>query len=252
MITPFLAKSPPPFNRLNIVQAAGEMLYDSKGLEYIDLTSGFGVAALGYSNAIIHKAISDQYTKLSHGIPSLIRYENDDLACVKIAQCLGFEDAGVVLTTGGAEAVEVAVKASYLRTNKKGVAILSGAYHGQSIGVLGMIDQDTLTAPFGETIPAVSKLIIPYPKRNNCFDIKESENKSIDYLEKILKSGEVEGGIGTIIVEPIQNLAGYRECSSRFLSKISDVCRKHNVTVIADEIFTGFGRCGGVIVNSGV
>src|SRR5437667_10708724 len=104
------------YGDLQIVEAVGAELLDRSKGRLLDLTSGFGVAALGYSCAPVAEAVHRQMVKCSHAIPSLIGYSGEGDAAELIVSRVGIEDGAALLTTSGAEAIEVARKVAYLAT----------------------------------------------------------------------------------------------------------------------------------------
>lgn len=236
---------PHPYSTLRVLRATGTKLYDVSGTEFLDLTSGFGVAALGYSNPQIVDAVSGRLKTIGHAIPSLIAFENDSVAGDEIAAVTGFRDAGVVLTTSGAEAIEVALKAAFLTTGRPGVVVMSGAFHGQSIGTLRANAHRSLAAPLAGIVPDRAN-VLPYPEPDTLTSPSSPAiAQSLQLLESWLFSQE-HGcqSIGSLLIEPMQNLAGYRTFDLSFTTRLMELCRRAGVLVIADEIFTGFGRCG--------
>ena len=158
-MTAIVSRRGRPFSSTDIVEARGCILRCTNGRRYVDFTSGFGVAALGYGNAAIRDAVSQQLRHLSHAMSSITGYKNDSLAADSIARTIGQSHAGVVITTSGSEAVEVAVKAAYLATRCPGIVVFSGAYHGQSLGSLRFNAHKALVTPFRRLLGRTAKTV---------------------------------------------------------------------------------------------
>jgi len=244
---------PHPYDSLSVHRASGALLYDVNGREILDLTSGFGVAALGYSHPGLLRAITKQLERVSHAIPSLVGFENESAGSDEIIAAIELDDGGVILTTSGAEAVEVALKAAFLATGRNGVIMMSGGYHGQSIGTLAVNAHRSLGTPLGALV-GERAAVLPYPESVALDATESTENEHpLRLLEQWLFSEEYGSRqFGAFLIEPMQNLAGYRTFDRTFAAKASELCRRAGVVVIADEIFTGFGRCGSWTISESV
>lgn len=215
------------------VRSNGPYVWANDGVRYLDCTSGFGVSLFGHSHPKIAEAISEQLKTLSHAISSIYPHVYEHDALYGIAKHSPINDPSIVLTSSGSEAVEVALKIAYLATGNPIVAFLDGAYHGQSLGVLRVNGQVSLRTPLEDVI-GNNSFCIPFPSPVNLY------GKS-DYIEGCISLRDKPGAI---IVEPMQNPAGYRLLPKDFCIQLSNYCKKNNVLLISDEIFTGFGRSG--------
>ena len=234
------------YSELEIVEAEGVELVDRSKGRLLDLTSGFGVAALGYSCAPVAEAVHHQMLTCSHAIPSLIGYSGEEEAAELIVSHTDIADGQALLTTSGAEAIEVARKVAYLATGKPDIVVLAGAYHGQSLGALPLTGHRALRGPL-EGILGRPALVLPTPPYRTADD-SGSEwgiDRCVELLELWVDS--LDHGnclIGSVLVEPMQNFAGYRFFGPAFGAAISAACHRRGIILIVDEIFTGFGRTG--------
>lgn len=221
-------------------------IYDSKGVSYIDCTSSYGVMGIGYSNHKLIKDVEKQLHLLTHSMNEMYPQKSYLLAMEAICDAIGRPNDQVLLTTSGSDAVEAALKLAFRYTGKFGVITFQGAFHGQTLGALSVTSHNCFKNPF---LPYISNnaIFIPYPnKYRNPFDSEEMLLKScLNHIEMALdskKSGHCP--VGAIIVEPMQNASGYILPPSGFLCGLREICDRHNILLITDEIFTGFGRCG--------
>lgn len=244
-MNPLLPNRPKPFNELTIASAKGSIIYNERNRQIIDFTSGFGVAALGYSHPKIVESVSRQLRSLSHAIPSVVGFVGDDLAARAILECVGREDFGVVITTSGSEAIEVALKAAFLRTGCAGVVVVDGGYHGQSLGTLSVNAQTGFADPFNPLLSRRAR-VMKYSRPS--VDIDTLTDQDITVLGELAgwidELADSLSAIGAVLIEPMQNLAGYRPFTRAFAGRLSALCRAKGICLIADEVFTGFGRCG--------
>lgn len=229
-------------------RARGANVEDVDGNIFIDCTSGFGVAAIGHNNPNVVSAIKSQSERLIHSVgdifPNSMRVELVEQIAKKIGR---HNDSQVILVNTGSEAVEVALKTAVLYTKKAGIIAFQGGFHGQSIGALSVSSQRPFRDPFMEQI-SKNTLFVPFPNQYRPPANVSSNNVSTycsAYIESLITS-KTSGvpPIGAIILEPIQGLNGYIVPPDDFLPTVKSLCEKHNILLIADEIFTGFGRSG--------
>lgn len=229
-------------------EGKGANVRDVDGNVFVDCTAGFGVAAVGHANPAVVEAIRVQSAKLTHAMADIFPHPARAALVERLVNVIGREsDTQVILTNTGSEAVEVAIKTAVLYTRKSGIISFCGGFHGQSIGALGVSSQRAFRDPFIEHISGKT-IFVPFPNPYRPALGADASNVStacLDYINSILLD-EVSGvpEIGAVIVEPIQNINGYVVPPDDFLVGLKLLCERHNILLIADEIFTGFGRTG--------
>ncbi|MES2459733.1 MAG: aspartate aminotransferase family protein [Armatimonadota bacterium] len=205
--------------------AQGCLVTDVDENVYLDLTAAFGVAAVGHTNPRVSNAIADQAGRLIHGMgdvhPSRLKVE----LARKIVEHTPGDLGGVIFGANGGDAVEAALKTARLATGKSGVLAFDGGYHGLTYGALAVTSRADFRDPFAGQVPTFTQHL-PYGSD----------------IEAILR--EQAQTIGAVIVEPIQGRAGIVEPPVGWLAELSRLCRHYGVLLIADEIFTGWGRTG--------
>jgi len=210
-------------------------VWDADGNRFVDLTAAFGVAAAGHRHPVIEEAIRSQSGALLHAMgdvhPSEVRVE----LLERLAE-LGPPGSRVILGTSGSEAVEIALKTATLYTGRPGWLAFSGAYHGVTYGALSVTDRSLFRGPFRPQLnPNVVRARYPVEGAGDA-------SEALDQVERLLSAPE--GGIGAVIVEPALGRGGDLFPPSGFLPGLAQLCRAHGALLIADEIFTGFGRTG--------
>jgi 4-aminobutyrate aminotransferase/(S)-3-amino-2-methylpropionate transaminase len=192
---------------------------------FLDLTAAFGVAAVGHTNPRVAAAIADQAGRLIHGMgdvhPTRLKVE----LARKIVEHTPGDLGGVIFGSNGGDAVEAALKTARLSTGKSGVIAFEGGYHGLTYGALAVTSRADFRDPFAGQVPTFTRHL-PYGSD----------------VEAALKQGA--DTIGAVIVEPIQGRGGIVEPPPGWLAELSRLCRHYGVLLIADEIFTGWGRTG--------
>lgn len=208
-------------------RAAGCFVWDAQGKRYLDLTSAFGVASLGHNSSVVLRAIKAQTQKLWHGMgdvhPSQVKIE----LLEELARITPGALQKTILSSSGAEAVESALKTAYLATRKPGVLAFEGGYHGLTYGALSATHRSDFRKPFGGQM---SRFVVHAPYSD------------LDAVEHVFRKKGTS--IGAILVEPMQARGGIRIPDPFYLKELQKIGRRFGALLIADEIYTGFGRTG--------
>jgi len=229
-------------------RAEGANVEDVDGNVFIDCTSAFGVAAVGHRDELVVSAIKRQAERLVHGMGDVFPHEPRVQVSKDIVRTVGrHRDSRVILVNTGSEAIEVAIKTVVLHTRKPGIVSFYGGFHGQSMGALSVSSQRDLRDPFIAQI-ATGTTFVPFPNPYRPPFGMSSSNVTtacLDHVDAVL-SGRVSGAppIGGVVVEPIQGLNGCIVPPDDYLVGLRRLCDDHGVLMIADEIFTGYGRTG--------
>ena len=213
-------------------EALGSNVVDTDGNRYVDLTAAFGVASIGHRHPAVLSAIQSQ--SLLHALGDLHPSDRKIELLERLSKLAPWDDAKIVLSLNGADAVTTALKTAAIATSKPGVLAFGGGYHGLSYGPLSVSGFDSkFRRPFSEQLnPHVS--FVPWPSASdNAEDFFEVQN--VDWTH-----------IGAVIIEPVQARGGVRTLPQNFLSTLSAICRSNNAVLIADEIYCGLGRCGAI------
>ncbi|KAJ3227018.1 ornithine aminotransferase [Clydaea vesicula] len=222
-----------------ISRGKGIHVWDPEGNKYMDFLSAYSAVNQGHSHPKIIGALIEQAQKLA--LSSRAFYNSEFSPYAKfITEYFGHEM--VLPMNTGAEAVETAIKLSrkwgYM---KKGIkpdqAIILACtenFHGRTISIISMSNDETATVNFGPFVPNVGAVCPKTGKKINHSVVKD--------LEAAL---EAHGDrVAAFLIEPIQGEAGINVPEDGYLKKCYDLCKKHNVLFIADEIQTGLCRTG--------
>ncbi len=234
-------------------RAHGVNVWDVDGNRFLDLTSGFGVAGLGYTPEKIVAAAQEQVARLYHAMGDVHPSAEKAALCRRLSQ-LTFKKwkvgAGkVILTNSGGEAVEAALKTAWLATKRRGVLAFTGGYHGLGYGALTVTGRDYFRHPFAGQL-ADFATFLPFPDCQHCpFGATAREpsacppdcmNTFTARAEKLLRPGK----IGAILVEPVQGRGGEVAPPDWFLPMLRSLANQSGALLIFDEIYTGFHRTG--------
>lgn len=212
-------------------RALGANVWDPDGNRFVDLTGGFGVASAGHSHPAVVAAASEQAARLAHGLGDAFPATRRIELAEALAQRLPGGLEQVIFGSSGSEAVEAALKTAVVATGRSGVLAFEGGYHGMSLGALSASHyRETFRAPFsGRTGP---------PARWLPWDAGVSE----------VEAAFAQELPAAVIVEPVQGRGGCRAPTPGWLGSLRKVCDAAGVLLIFDEIFTGFGRAGALVL----
>ncbi|PWZ00089.1 putative CAR2-ornithine aminotransferase [Testicularia cyperi] len=223
-------------------RAQGAHVWDPEGKMYLDFLSAYSAVNQGHCNPTIVGALVAQAQKLTL---SSRAFYNSAFApfAEKVTKTFGYEM--VLPMNTGAEAVETALKLArkwgYMKKgipeDKARLLSVTGNFHGRTLGVISMsTDPDSRTGfgPFLDRVgPGVDDMQIRYD--------------NADDLERVLDKYGHE--VAAFLVEPIQGEAGIVVPSDGYLKRVEELCKKHNVLFICDEIQTGLGRTGKMLAH---
>ena len=244
-------------NPIAVAKAAGSLVYDVDGNTLIDLAGGIGVLAVGHTPQAVVEAIKAQADDLLHMCSIVGNYESYVALCEALNRSTpGSFAKKTLLSNGGAEAVENAVKYARRYTGRAGIIVFEGAYHGRSNLTMAMTSKYGLFKKgFGPFAPEVYRLPVPNLYRTPA---GMSQEQYLDWccwnLENALTAYVDASALAAIVIEPIIGEGGFIPVPAKFLRKIREVCDAAGAVMIADEIQSGSGRTGKMwaIEHSGV
>jgi 4-aminobutyrate aminotransferase-like enzyme len=201
------------------VEAEGCWVRDARGRRLLDLSGGFGVAALGHRNPDVMAAVARQAVRCVHALGDLA--EADVTGELRARLSRELDGRSVMLGVTGEDAVEIALRTALLVTGKPGIVAFTGAYHGTGLLALAATGFERFREPFSAWLPG------PVHR----FSYGEDP-------------GRLPPDAGCVIVEPVQGRGGARVPPDGFLECLRDRCDDAGALLIADEIYTGLGRTG--------
>jgi 4-aminobutyrate aminotransferase len=229
-------------------QGRGIVVEDVDENLFLDFMAGIAVANTGHSHPRVVQAIDEQARKFLHICGSDFYYQPMMELAEKLSQLApGSGTKKVFFTNSGTETVEAAFKLARFATKRQHVIAFHGAFHGRTMGALSLTaSRSSHRAQFSPLVPGVHH--VPYAFCHRCpyhLDYGSCEIACVSYLEKVLFRYEVAPQeVAAIFVEPIQGEGGYIVPPREYLPMLQDLCRRHGILLIADEIQTGFGRTG--------
>lgn len=211
-----------PLFDINIVSGKGCYTYDTEGTEYLDLYGGHAVISVGHTHPYYTEKLTEQAHKLIFYSNSVINDLQIKLA-EKLGRISGYDDYSLFLINSGAEANENALKLASFHTGKKKVIAFRKAFHGRTSAAVKVTDNPKIVAPINDTFEVV------FPELNDFETVEQEINK---------------GDVCAVIIEGIQGVGGIQIPNPGFLQKIRQLCTRHGVVLILDEVQSGYGRSG--------
>jgi acetylornithine/LysW-gamma-L-lysine aminotransferase len=204
-----------------IVRGQGASLFDVDGVEYLDCSSGHGVANLGHGHPKIAEALYQQANRL---ITLFETFPNDQRAMLmqKITKLVPGLDR-VFLCNSGTEAVEAAFKFARLSTGRKNIIAAMRAFHGRTYGSLSATFNKKYREGFEPLVPGFSH--VPY---NNIEGLDKAVNEET----------------AAVILEVVQGEGGVYPAKGEYIRATRRICDQRGALLIVDEIQSGFGRTG--------
>ena len=216
--------------------ASGATVTDVDQNRYLDLSSAFGVANVGHTNARVLAALTNQAQLLMHGMGDVHPTEIRTQLLARLASVTPGRLAQSFLGCNGSDAVETARKTAWLVTQRPGSLSFTGAYHGLSYGTLDLIGIERFATPFSSQLSPSLQQRLPYPTAGSM-----SLDAALTMLETTLQQ---HPEIGMLIIEPIAGRAGTLVPIPGYLSGMRKLADRFGVVLVFDEIYTGFGRTG--------
>jgi len=222
---------------LPIVLAAGQGsdLWDVDDNAYVDLAAGFGALLLGHGHPAVTEAVRDQMTRLTQGLGDFYASDIKVELLEALSKLHPTGSARVMLGQSGSDAVTAALKTATLATGRHAFVAFDGAYHGLGYGPLPACGyQAGFRTPFAPQLnPEVH--YAPYPGVRGA-----SGDRALSFVKQLLRTEKVAG----VLVEPLLGRGGCVAPPDSFLSELTTLAHRYGALVIADEIWTGLGRCG--------
>jgi taurine--2-oxoglutarate transaminase len=199
---------------------------------------------LGHGHPGVAAAIAEQARAVAYVAPSLANDKRAELARA-IVEIAPWEEGGrVFFTTGGGEANEDAIKFARALTGRHKVLTAYRSFHGSAPGA-GTLTGENRRWPNEPGLPGVVHFFAPFPYRSpfSTRDSREEVERAIAHLEEILR---YEGGdrIAALLIEPVVGTNGVIIYPDGYLARLRELCDRHGILLVFDEVMTGFGRTG--------
>jgi 4-aminobutyrate aminotransferase/(S)-3-amino-2-methylpropionate transaminase len=221
-------------------EGRGSTLTDVDGNTFIDFTGGVGCLNVGHAHPKVVEAVQEQAARFLHTDFTMIPYE----VCVTLAERLlavaPFSGpAKAAFFNAGTEAVENSVKFARAYTGRPAVIGFEGGFHGRTLLSLTLTSKThPYKAGLGPFAPEVYR--VPFPNAYRGI----SSADALAALERAFVTQVAVETVAAIVLEPVQGEAGFIVAPEEFVVGVREICDRHGIVLIADEVQTGFGRTG--------
>jgi 4-aminobutyrate aminotransferase len=235
---------------LVVKRGYGCRIEDVDGSEFLDFTAGIAVNSTGHCHPEVVKAIQDQAATLLHMSGTDFYYDLMPKVAAKLSELAPMDGPHkIYFGNSGAEAVECAMKLARYHTGRQNIIAFYGSFHGRTMGALSLtgskVQQKRRFAPF---VPGVTHVRYPYAYRGCSGGPQAAEAFGLGcarFIEETLfKKTVAPEEVAAIFVEAIQGEGGYIVPPDSFLQEIREICDRHGILMVVDEIQSGAGRTG--------
>jgi acetylornithine/N-succinyldiaminopimelate aminotransferase len=216
---------------LTLVRGAGTRVWDEDGREYLDFAGALGVTAIGHSHPAWTRAVREQLETLDM-VSNLFATRPQAELAARLASLLPIPQAQVFFCNSGAEANEAAIKLARkhgLAAGRPRIVAFDGSFHGRTTGALAATGQPGKRAAF-EPLVDWFRFVAP---------------GDLEALDAALTSE-----VGALLLEPVMGEGGVHPLDAGYLRSVRALCDAREVLLVADEVQSGMGRCGGWLAIS--
>lgn len=222
-------------------RAVGSTIYDEAGREYLDFFAGAGALNYGHNNPDLKKVLIDYVSddRVFHSLDMFTTARREFLETFSelILTPRGLDYTTIFPGPGGANAVEAALKLARKVTGRESVVNFTNAFHGMTLGALSVTGNSLKRG--GAGVPLVHATPMPYD------DYFDGDYPDFFYFERLLE--DAGSGLNTpaaVIVETVQGEGGINAARAEWLRQLAELCTRHGIVLIVDDIQMGCGRTG--------
>lgn len=229
---------------VQVERAEGCYIYDVNGNRWLDFTCGIGVTNTGHCHPKVVEAIRQQAGLLLHGQANIVIHKPMLRLISELRTIVPPTIDGFFFTNSGAEAIEGAVKLARQATGRTNVIVFQGSFHGRTVGTMSLTTSKTIyRSGYQPLMPGVFVAPYPYAYRYGWSE-EQTTQFCLEELEFLLASQTAPQETAAILIEPVLGEGGYVVPPLVFMQGLREICNRHGIMLITDEIQSGFGRTG--------
>lgn len=225
-------------------RAEGSYIYTDDGRKLLDFTCGIGVANTGHCHPKVVEAIREQAANFIHAQANIVIHKPMLQLIEELRTIVPPSIDSFYFANSGAEAVENAVKIARVATGRQNIIVFSGSFHGRSAGTMALTTSKAVYRTGFGPLPS-GVFVVPFPY---AFRLKMTEAEASDYaleqLEHLLASQTAPKDTAAILIESVLGEGGYVVPPKAFMKGLREICDRHKIMLIFDEVQSGFGRTG--------
>ena len=222
----------------------GVYLFGEDGKRYLDFTAGIGVTSTGHCHPTVVAAVQEQAARLLHGqYTTVLSRPLRDLT-ERLGDVLPSGLDSLFFVNSGSEAVEAAMRLARHATDRPGIVVFHGSFHGRTFGAAALTTSATKFRAGIGPLPA-GIAVAPFPTAYRWgWDVETATDFALRELDYVLATISPASDTAAFFVEPVLGEGGYVPAPPRFLKGLRERADRHGILLVVDEIQTGFGRTG--------
>ena len=225
-------------------RAEGAYIYTDDGKKLLDFTSGIGVTNTGHCHPKVVEAIREQAGLFLHAQANIVIHKPMLQLIEELRKVVPPSIDSFFFANSGAEALENAVKIAKVVTGRQNVIVFSGSFHGRTHATMALTTSKTIYRAGFAPLPS-GIYVAPFPY---AFNLNMAEEQASQYalqqLEYLLASQTAPKETAAILIESVLGEGGYVVPPASFMKGLREICDKHGIMLIFDEVQSGFGRTG--------
>ncbi|WP_129113677.1 aminotransferase family protein [Halegenticoccus tardaugens] len=229
---------------LTLTNGEGVRVWDEEGTEYLDFSSQLYCTNLGHDEDSVIRAMTDQAERIPY-VSSAKRSPPREQLATRLAEIAPGDLSHTFFSVSGSEANEVAVQLAREYKDASTVLTRWRSYHGGTYGA-GSLTGDPATRATVErhaSTTGAAKFLPPLPRAFDTDSPETLARRAGEHLEFVIRN-EGPNSVGAVLVEPVAGSSGAFPAPPGYFAHVRDLCDEYDIMLIADEVITGFGRCG--------
>lgn len=225
-------------------RAEGSYIYTDDGKKLLDFTSGIGVTNTGHCHPQVVEAVRQQAGLFLHAQINLVIHKPMLQLIEELRKVVPAPIDSFYFANSGAEALENAIKIAKVATGRQNVIVFNGSFHGRTHATMALTTSKTIYRAGFAPLPA-SIYVSPFPYAFNLgMSEEEASAYALNQLEYLLASQTAPKETAAILIETVLGEGGYIAPPKSFMKGLREICDKHGIMLILDEVQSGFGRTG--------
>lgn len=225
-------------------RAEGAYIYTDDGRKLLDFTCGIGVTNTGHCHPKVVEAIREQAGNFIHAQANIVIHKPMLQLIEELRKISPPSIDSFYFANSGAEALENAVKIAKVVTGRPNVIVFNGSFHGRTHATMSLTTSKTIyRAGFAPLMAGVYVAPFPYAYAMNMTEEQASQH-CLEQLEYLLASQTAPKETAAILIESVLGEGGYVVPPTSFMKGLREICDKHGIMLIFDEVQSGFGRTG--------
>jgi 4-aminobutyrate aminotransferase len=225
-------------------RAEGSYIFTTDGRRLLDFTCGIGVTNTGHCHPKVVAAIREQAGSFLHAQANIVVHQPMLQLIQELRKIVPDSIDGFFFSNSGAEAIEGAVKLARVATGRQNIIVFSGSFHGRTAGTMALTTSKTIyRAGFGPLPSGIFVAPFPYAFRLGMSE-EQASAYALEQLEYLLASQTAPKETAAILIESVLGEGGYVVPPVSFMKGLREICNKHAILLLFDEIQSGVGRTG--------